>query len=467
MWICCPFFHGDAHLAKALLSWVKQLDGNLSHGALLVADSGTDWGIASECLQIASSVFQRVEIATTEESWQSWPAGPNALFKCAAQFFQLRKIGPWLWLEPDAIPLRKGWLDQIQTAYFAAGKPFFGAVMEAMEPDMPRHYLAGVACYPADCWKRMTLVWREDRAFDVATASVTVSFAANTRLIQHYWGEKGLPPTFVLEKTAESPRNAFTLDRIDPEAVVFHRNKDVSLLRLLGYKELQALPINIDLVLPFWAGDARLMLKNINWMNFLHGKKQATAVLLADTAVDAGTTQQITQEAQSVFSDVIVHRYSSVGHGGWPNGPNRAFQEACHFMASRQGKPGWLWYEADAVALTVDWLERISFEYEQAGKAFMGMVIDHMGHINGTAVYPHDAPRYLKSLMKIKDAWDVALAPEMLPYRHRANHIMQYHLSPPSFASAPDLRAIEPGAVVLHPDKSGQLIDRLAEQMAK
>lgn len=456
---------GDIHLAKALYQWIGQLDSSLSHGALIVADPETDWAVVRELYEIASKVFQRVEIITGPESVQSWPAGANCLFKSAAKFFQDRKIGPWLWLEPDAAPLGKGWLDTIQTGYFAAGKPFFGSVMQATEPNMPKHYLAGVACYPSDCWKRMGLAWDESRAFDVATASVTVPFAANTGLIQHFWGEKDLPPIFVCEKTAESPRNAFTLDRINPEAVVFHRSKDLSLLKLLGYRESQLPKISIDLVLPFWAGDARLMLKNINWMNFLHGKKDTTAVLLADVAVDAGMIQQIVQVAKSVFSDVVIHRYSSVGFSGWPNGPNRAFQEACYVMASRKGSPGWFWMEADAVPVVPDWLEQLSVEYERGGKPFAGTIIECMGwHLNGIAIYPAEVQRYCKSLMKIREAWDVALNSEITPHRHKMNHLIQHHMSPPSFASAPDLMAIEPGVVVIHPDKSGNLIDRLAER---
>lgn len=465
MWLAIPFHQSDAHLAKALVSWISQLDGNLSHGALLVVDPATDWGVASECLQIASGVFQRVEIITSGEPVEGWVVGANTLFKAAATWFQGRKIGPFLWLEPDAIPLKKGWLDTIQTAYFAAGKPFFGSVMQATEPNMPRDYLAGVACYPSDCWKRMSLAWDWARAFDVATASVTVPFAADTKLIEHLWGEKGLPPTFVREKTAESPRNAFTLERINSEAVVFHRSKDISLLKLLGYRELQLSKISIDLVLPFWAGDARLMLKNINWINFLHGKKDATAVLLADVAVDAGVIQQIIQAAKSVFSDVVIHHYSSVGFSGWPNGPNRAFQEACYVMASRKGNPGWFWMEADAVPIVPDWLEQLSVEYEQGGKPFAGTIIECMGwHLNGIAIYPAEVQRYCKSLMKIREAWDVALNSEITPHRHKMNHLIQHHMSPPSFASTPDLRAIEPGVVVIHPDKSGNLIDRLAER---
>lgn len=462
-----PTFNGDIHLAKKLVHWIRQLDNAVSHGLLLIADPAVSWTDANDLLLIASSVFQRVEIITPEETTEGWVVGANTLFKTAAKFFQDRRIGPWLWLEPDAVPLKKGWLDTIQVAYFAAGKPFFGSVMQATEPNMPKDYLAGVAVYPQDALRRTALVWDESKAFDVATASVTVPNAADSKLLQHFWGQKDLPPTFVAEKTAESPRNAFTLDNINPEAVVFHRVKDMSLMRLLGYREPRFTEIVIDVVFPAFSGDARLMVKNLKWLGFLHGKKQATAVLLVDVLIADGVRGELIGAAKAAFSDVVVHVYSSRA-SGWPHGPNCAFQEACYVMGNRSEGRGWLWYEADMVAVVPDWLEQLSQEYAQAKKPFMGTIIECMGwHLQGTAIYPPNVHHYCKSLPRIKEAFDVALNPEITPHRHRANHLMKHDMSPPSFASAPDLRAIDPGIVLYHPDKSGQLLDRLAESMLK
>lgn len=464
MWVAIGLCRKDFPLAKALVQWIAQLNSSLSHGALIICDPDVEWADAHDLLVITSKAFQRTEIVVTNESWQSWPAGPNALFKRAAQFFQNRKIGPWLWLEPDAIPLKAGWLDKIEQAYFAAGKPFLGSITEANELNMPSQYLPGTAVYPMDAWKRMSVAWQEDKAFDVATAPVTVPFAADTPLIQHFWGQKDLPPIFVAEKTAQSPVNAFTLARINPEAVVWHRNKDGSLLKLLGYRESVS-KINLDVVMPFFSGDAKLMLKNINWMNFLHGKKDVTCVLVADKSASS-IEKQIYQSACAVFERVIIHRYSA-SRAGWPGGPNCAFQEACRFMASREGTVGWFWNEPDAIPVVSDWLEQLSHEYEKSGKAFMGTIIGDMGHMNGVAVYPRDVPRYCKGLAGLSGAWDTVLNDEIIPHRHMANHLIQHHRGPPSFASESDLNAVEKGVVVFHPDKSGNLTDRLVERMTK
>jgi hypothetical protein len=84
--------------------------------------------------------------------------------------------------------------------------------------------------------------WEESKAFDMATAPVTVPLSAHTKLLQHFWGPtRDNPPTFAEVKTAESPINTFTLANLNPEAVVFHRNKDGTLLKLLGFKSKREL----------------------------------------------------------------------------------------------------------------------------------------------------------------------------------------------------------------------------------
>jgi hypothetical protein len=55
-------------------------------------------------------------------------------------------------------------------------------------------------------------------------------------LIQCYYGTRELPPIFVAQRTEQSLINHIALDYIKPEAVLFHRNKDQSLIPLLREK---------------------------------------------------------------------------------------------------------------------------------------------------------------------------------------------------------------------------------------
>ena len=95
---------------------------------------------------------------------------------------------------------------------------------------LPSPYLEGVAVYPFDVM-HTTVHWRDDLSWTLACAPDFVPLAANSPLFRHLWGEKDKPPTFAENNIPGT--NVFCLRQLPPEAVMFHRNKDGSLIRLL------------------------------------------------------------------------------------------------------------------------------------------------------------------------------------------------------------------------------------------
>ena len=55
----------------------------------------------------------------------------------------------------------------------------------------------------------------------------------NTPLIQHFWGKPDLAPTFREVKGEHDPENTIPMGFIKPEAVLWHRSKDGTLIDLL------------------------------------------------------------------------------------------------------------------------------------------------------------------------------------------------------------------------------------------
>jgi len=111
-----------------------------------------------------------------------------------------------------------------------------GMVYKVGHSGLPEKVMSGVGVYPADAWKRLSLRLQQTRmktAFDVGIADLVVPLAANTKLIWHFFGEHGLPPTFVRKREATSPKNALEVKVIPKLAVVAHRCKDNSLLEIL------------------------------------------------------------------------------------------------------------------------------------------------------------------------------------------------------------------------------------------
>lgn len=236
MVVAFPFCNKDVASAKSLLEWCKLLGPQKNHDALLVSDAAVQWSDAMDCFNLARDVFNQAEIISTDKPLNGWPQAANAMFAYAASYIASHLRQPFFWCEPDCVPLKSGWMDELEAAYKMCAKPFMGAFVRSQEPSLPSISLAGCAVYPADCYQRLQSMFPCRRAWDVDTANVVMPQAANTNLIQHFFGQVDLPPTFAQAKTPLSPINTFTLANIRSEAVVFHRSKDGSLIRLLKRK---------------------------------------------------------------------------------------------------------------------------------------------------------------------------------------------------------------------------------------
>ncbi len=156
-------------------------------------------------------------------------AAPNSMFRQFVWHFYLQKLGPWLFIEPDCVPLKKGWLDALEAEYVRGGKPFMGAHVQIER--VPEH-MSGNGIYPQDTPALAPTIvmhtnWitegREyELAFDIAGAREVLSQAHFTNLIQHVFRHKGFKSRAEFDAL------------IDPNAVVFHSNKDGSIYQYLS-----------------------------------------------------------------------------------------------------------------------------------------------------------------------------------------------------------------------------------------
>lgn len=223
-----PFCSKDAALAHDLLLWCVQLGGTKSHPCLLVCDAATSWNDAWKAVDLAEKAFASVKVITNGTPVEGWIPGSNSLFKAAAEWCSGQ---PFIWLEPDACPLRPTWLDEIESAYAKCGKPFMGTIVNHLNANFPNPYLEGNGIYPPDCWERFKDIWQPEKSWTYAMVSVTIPNAIHTDLIEHVWGQNGNPPTFSDMNIPGT--SVFSLAKIKPKSAVWHRNKDGSLIRLL------------------------------------------------------------------------------------------------------------------------------------------------------------------------------------------------------------------------------------------
>jgi hypothetical protein len=236
-----PYCNKDAALLKKCVHWMSELQPEgYNHSCLLVADNEVPQEQKQELHELCKPLFSLTEtmIVHVPGEMQGWPLGPNYMFASAARQIAEAWCLPWLWFEPDATPLRPGWLDTIGNNYAIRGKRFMGTIIASdsdSQPDMPPLHLSGCSVYDNQAYHGLQPFTGSKLAFDIAAAGYTVPRASHFAPMQHFWGKQDLSPTFNMDPT-KSLENFYSYDNILPGSIMFHRCKDGSLIDLLRSK---------------------------------------------------------------------------------------------------------------------------------------------------------------------------------------------------------------------------------------
>lgn len=479
MLVVVPVSKNDTSLAADLFRWVDRL-GRCDTECLLVADAAVDWAECMGLVSLAKSAFRSVELRTNDKPVEGWIPGAHSLFRVAGQFAKERNT-PWLWLEPDAIPLVPGWFDALRRGYEPHAGKFMGYVYDTGLTALPKKAMSGVAVYPPDAVTRLqAFIKGEIHAWDALAGDVMVKEGVHTGLIQHLWGKKGQPPRF---GTIRRPGTPFlTVENIKPEAVIFHRNKDGSLIRSLWAKYYFNQGANkptgagFITVFPFFNGDGEMAVKNAEWIAEISKNNHFDALLSYEEGTHFSLVGRMRDALGRSFGSVAEYVYPRCPVAHWPESPNWAFQHTAVFIHQQIKRP-WMWLEYDAIPVKSEWLLRLQSTYSSCRKPFMGPVVPVLNHMNGVGVYPPDFPVRCPKAMKLTGiAWDFGMKPEMERDLFNARHLIQhvwgvkggmihaYGGDPITFTSYADVkRYVYQKTLVFHRNKDGTLIDRMRE----
>lgn len=229
--VVIPFTTKEVPLVLKNLALVKKLDGKLDAPALLPFEEGTD-GVQA-VVDAAEKIFTQVECLTYHKGPTGWPQGPNHAFKATAWHLgerSKRDLASWLWWEADAVPLRKGWLTDLDAAHANGGQPFSGHVVEGMG------HMNGVGIYPPDVRLHSSnAMLCMNTPWDVAMKKETARFThAINHLILHVWNVHNGAAVNSPEGSPLTVKNKKELARwITPEAALLHRCKDGSVADVL------------------------------------------------------------------------------------------------------------------------------------------------------------------------------------------------------------------------------------------
>jgi hypothetical protein len=237
MIVCLGFSHIDHWLAVRWLRWVSWLcmkDGGDSSPMTLVI-FGTkritpdQWSDLHRLHYRSQCMFNLEPVVCRDEKEVGYPGCATHLFFRALEYCEQRHAGsPVLWVEPDTVPLRAAWAQEIEAEYVTEAKPFLGARSGALCQHMP-----GVAVYPHD-WRAKSPclanalslpdipLWGKGKsqAWDTACASDIVPQMALSKTIHQVWRPRHI--------------DSLLLSGIPKTAALFHQDKH------------QAMPMLID-----------------------------------------------------------------------------------------------------------------------------------------------------------------------------------------------------------------------------
>ena len=235
MIIVIPFCIKDCRIALKTIEWIYELDGKLPFEVILSYDTDVPEMLVTDIDAAASKAFSGV-IHFRYNEWKgrpNWPNPQNYAFQCLCWEIINKHKKPFLFMEPDAVPIRKGWAHDIWSDYQACGKPFMGHIVHGAITPTSLH-LNGVAVYPPNLHEYSTamMIPPDGMAWDVAGSyGSVVQNARHSKLIMNVWEidennkpvvSGGVHPTFPDQKAVD--------DLVDFDAALFHRAKDGTLI---------------------------------------------------------------------------------------------------------------------------------------------------------------------------------------------------------------------------------------------
>lgn len=226
------FCRTDFHIAMKWVRWARWLahQPNASqYDLVMFSAASTESSLVDQMrAEVANWPTAHVEVNPTfyERSELGYAAMANVAFRAALECTEKLFPGrPTLWCESDAIPTRPTWMDEIETEYFYAGKPFMGD-FHALGA-IP--HMTGNAVYPPN-WRELAPSIarlpqpRPVQGWDTLCVHETLHQSHHSYRIQQAWVE---PMPRITEANASM---------IHPDTALFHRCKDGSLIDLIGAK---------------------------------------------------------------------------------------------------------------------------------------------------------------------------------------------------------------------------------------
>lgn len=268
MTIALPVTIHDADRFKLRNDLFLQFGGLLDHSAVIIHAPNVK-KVAQDEYDRLRDVFGKLDIVqiTADLSNPQAVVNQNVMFyHTVMNLARLKNNQPWIYLEADATFTSKDAPNKLQNAYRAAGKPYFGNVVNlpmlvngVLETETAEEMMMGVAVYPPDMVnldnpiRPLVIdlgkqVGNPGVPFDIyLRGEMRLTGWANTDLIADQWNTHKYRAVEGGFECEAAPIDRLVRNRggfVSSKALVIHGCKDKSLYELL--KGVKTLPVKAD-----------------------------------------------------------------------------------------------------------------------------------------------------------------------------------------------------------------------------
>lgn len=249
--IVFAYHNGDAELALLSAKSITAMGINIRHKATLCATNDTV--LTYEITEELKKSFPEVKRIIAQDGFNGWPLGPNQMFSDAAsQCYAVNE--PWMFWEPDCVPMKQGWADDLETEFRKKPAILGHQYQGGMASNGKNIYkmIVGSAIYPpnfldfcpsAQSLDNYNISYRSagtiPEPWDVRCRWNFMAIGRDCSLLRTYWKsvnyqwKDGKIVFFAEDPEAQAIQGVTCPDRvISSQAVVIHGCKDGSLHKM-------------------------------------------------------------------------------------------------------------------------------------------------------------------------------------------------------------------------------------------
>lgn len=245
------YHSGDYELAVESAKSITAMGVNIRHKAYVCAIENTPK--IGEITEELKKSFPEVERIVAQDGFDGWPLGPNQMFSDVSSAMYSTNV-PFLFWEPDCVPMRSGWMDELDAEYHKKPAILGHKYQGGMASNGKNIYemIVGSAVYPSNfldfcpsarSLNNYNMAYRSagiiPEPWDVRCRYNFMAIGRDCHLLRTYWKscnyqwQDGKIVFFANDPEAQAVQGVTCPERVvSMEAAVVHGCKDGSLHRM-------------------------------------------------------------------------------------------------------------------------------------------------------------------------------------------------------------------------------------------